>query len=231
MALLSLCAFPWVPPEPRATRVHLGIEAVTDFPLDVGARVWLEVPHRIRFAASFGAMPEPYIDAINHILLAANAYDSGGAALLHSSLESPLVFRLHLGWQPLRRHGLYLETGYGLLVLHAQADRATLYRAALGGTVPPDGATHVQYEAQANVHMVDFEVGWQWLFKRRITARVGVGLAAAVGATARFQLSAPLVTQPIERMLVGEAHSALVNDVRRYFFTPVFTFAVGWRFR
>src|SRR5262249_25062417 len=83
----------------------LGTEALPDFPVQIGGKVWVEAPYRIRLNTTLGYLPAGYVDAINGILVAAGAYNATTADLIAAALKSSFVFRLHAGWRPLPRRG------------------------------------------------------------------------------------------------------------------------------
>ena len=53
----------------------VGVEALTDFPLQAGVGLFTEVGHRVQFSSSIGLMPRVYLDAINDISMSAGWYD------------------------------------------------------------------------------------------------------------------------------------------------------------
>src|SRR5437868_4513066 len=88
---------------PQKSDYHLGVEALTDFPIDVGAKVWAEFPYRLRVNTSIGVLPGGYVDVINGILVAADAYTNSDADLIQTALKSSLIWRIHVGWRPFKR--------------------------------------------------------------------------------------------------------------------------------
>ena len=84
---------------------HLQIDALTDFPVDVGGKIALETPYRIQVTTTFGFLPSGYVDALNGILVAAGAYNQTTADLIAAAMQSSMVWRLHLGWRPWAKRG------------------------------------------------------------------------------------------------------------------------------
>src|SRR5262247_3624560 len=89
----------------QARKWHLGIEAMTDFPLSIGAQVWVEVPYRIRLTMSAGEMPDGYLNTINSIAVAAGAYNQSTADFITELLDRAATWRLQVGWRPFPRRG------------------------------------------------------------------------------------------------------------------------------
>lgn len=216
--------------EPPARRFQLGLEALTDFPIQVGGRLWIEVPHRIRFAATFGYLPGPYVDTINAFLVAVGAYDQDTAGLIKAALTQSLIVRLHGGWRPFRRRGAYFELGYGLAALGGGLTGSQAIAAVTGTTPPTDPNESRGYDVQSILHLLDIELGWQWPVWRGLTFRVALGAALTVWSnttvTPRFQPRLP----GLQEQFTSAAEQYLDNTYRSYVFTPTVTFAAGWRF-
>src|SRR5262249_50094702 len=156
---------------------NLGIEVLTDFPVQVGGKLWVEFPHRVRVSTSFGVLPRPYIDAINKTLVAADAYSQQEADLIKTALQSSLIWRLHIGWRPCRRRGLYFEVGYGLAAFGGGASSAQLISAATGVTVPPEVLSGQDYDVRSTLHMIDAEIGGQWVLRKGLMLETAIGFA------------------------------------------------------
>jgi hypothetical protein len=197
-----------------------GVEAVTDFPIDVGAKLWVEGPYRLRLSTSFGVLPGGYVDTINAILVSAGAYDQQTANLIHDSLKSSFVWRLHGGWRPFKTRGAYFEVGYGLVTLGGGISRPGTLSAALG--IPIDASQ--SYSITSFLHMVDIEVGWMWIFGRGITVRTALGCALTVGAETTVTASSHAQDD-----LARQTASYLDKEYTSYVFAPTLSVAIGWR--
>ena len=57
----------------RQPRISLGAEALSEFPMQVGGRVWVELPGRIRLSTTLGYLPGAYESAVNAALVGAGA--------------------------------------------------------------------------------------------------------------------------------------------------------------
>lgn len=216
--------------ESHAQRTQLGLEVLTDFPIQVGGRLWVEVPYRLRFAATFGYLPGPYVDTINAFLVAVKAYDQETANLIKAALSQSLIVRLHGGWRPFRRRGAYFELGYGLAALGGGLTGSQAI-AAVTGTAPPSDPNESRgYDVKSILHLLDIELGWQWPVWRGLTFRVALGAALTVWSnttvTPRFQPRLP----GLQEQFTSAAAQYLDNTYRSYVFTPTVSFAVGWRF-
>ena len=176
-------------------------------------------------------MPSGYADAINGVLVAAGAYDQTTADLIGAALKSSLIWRLHAGWRPFKKRGAYFELGYGLAALGGGLSSAEAIAAVTGQAVPTDAnAGQKGYNVASLLHMVDVDLGWQWIVSKGLTFRVGIGCALTVGAqttvTPNFQPRA----MAAQAKFTAAAASYLNETYTSYVFSPTITFAVGWRF-
>lgn len=224
----------WVREQRSTGAWHLNLEAVTDVPIDVGARLTLEMPYRLRISTSLGVMPGPYVDVINAIATSAGAYDESTATVIRGALERSLVSRTHLGWRPLRRYGWYFEAGYGLVTLGGTVTGRDVLIVTTGLSLPEGGrGDALEYDVTSTLHMIDIETGWRFLvWDDRIVLRLALGFAGTVSARTR---ATPLETLPSRasagaEVLAREAEAYLDDIYTSYVFTPVVTAGVGYRF-
>jgi hypothetical protein len=227
LAALLLAAFP----ASAAAEWHLGAEALTDYPVQVGGKIWLELPDRVRLSSSLGYMPDAYMRSVNTVLVDTNVYSQQTADLLLVATRSSLVWRTHAGWRPFSRHGLYGEVGYALVTLGGGATTAELITIATGAQLPPDnGPNQNGYTVSSTLHMVDVEIGWQWFVWKGLSLRAALGFAGTFAASTvvkpTFQ---PRMPGPNEAF--ARAASDYLNQLyTSYVDTPVATIAAGWRF-
>ncbi len=214
----------------RLENWHLGAEVLTDFPMQIGARVWVEFPHRLRLDTSFGGLPGPYVDVINDILVAANAYNQQTADLIKEALQSSLLWRIHFGWRPFKRRGFYFEGGYGLVALGGGATTAELITAVTGKPAPPDVNSSKGYNVTSLLHMIDLEIGWQWFVWRGLSLRAAAGFAGTVGAQTTVAPNFKPIAANAQQQFGRAAGAYLDNIYTSYVFVPVVSVAIGWRF-
>jgi hypothetical protein len=214
----------------KSTQIQLGVEVLTDFPVHVGGRIYVELPYRIRLSTTLGVLPGPYVDTINAILVSAGAYDQTTADLISAALKESLVFRLHGGWRPFKRRGAYFELGYGLIGLGGGLTGQQIIAAATGATPPADSSNSGGYDVRSILHMVDIELGWQWLVWRGITFRVAIGCALTAWSSTTVTPKSPSRFGAAQDRFAYAAAQYLDDTYRSYVFTPTITFATGWRF-
>jgi hypothetical protein len=213
--------------EAAERRWHLTLAAATSLPIDVGGRIALEGPYRLRLTTSLGFLPNAYVDMSNAILVAAGAYNQATAELIRSSIGSGLVWRIRLGWRPFARYGMYFEAGYGLVTLGGGASAGDLIASASGFTLPPGSGA--QYEVNSTLHMIDIELGWQWhVWQRRIMLAVAVGFLGTVGSSTSVT---PLTTSAFPALtnaFVRGSAAYLDNIYQSYVFTPTISLVSGY---
>lgn len=228
-ALVLAVALVAAPRPAAAADWHLHGEALTDVPILMGGRVTVEGPYRLRLATTLGAMPPFYVDLINAVGEQFDGYTEVTSALVSAALESSLVWRLHAGWRPFESLGLYAELGYGLVALGGGLSSEEVIAAATGGQ-PSQGAADRNYSIDAMLHMLDAEVGWEFVFWDALVLRASLGVAATLGS----QTSVTPQFEPTARRLVdaltAETERYLDDIFTTYVITPTLTIAIGYRF-
>lgn len=197
--------------------------------MSIGVRGQVEAPFRLRLSTTLGVMPGPYVGAINGFLVGVGAYNQATADLIREALATSLMWRTHLGYRPFRAHGLTVEAGYGLVALGGGASAAELITAMTGQAVP-DQADAKNFKIGSALHMLDVELGWEWVLFRHLFVRAAVGGAFTLGSsttiTPDFQPRAPRAIAIFTR--AGESY--LDDTYRSYVFTPVVSMWAGWAF-
>lgn len=212
-------------------RVLLGVEALAELPVQMGGRLWAELPGRIRISTTLGAMPGFYLSAINTALTAGGALDNRYAKLFGAAVEDVLVWRVSLGWRPSARRGVYFSMGYmlGLLdgflpihLLEVAADSPPLSIPGLDRY--RDGCT-----ASTSLHMVHLELGWQWSGRSGLSLRLALGAALTASSTTTVTAQGVADSHPEVTALLGRSAANIDELLSDHIFTPTITLAVGWQ--
>lgn len=211
---------------------HLNVEAVTNMPVDMGGRLMLEMPGRIRLATSFGVMPFFYADFVNAVGVGVGLYDQQTAAVLKGTLQNSFVWRVGLEWRPFEKAGFYLGAGYGLVVLNSKLSGASLAGMSLG--IPSSSLSLVNFQLNSMLHMMNGELGWEFNFLRVMSLRLAVGFIGTVASNTKIQaqVSSTVPTQ-IRTTITNGANTAASlfdNMYRSYIFSPTVSLALGFRF-
>jgi hypothetical protein len=211
---------------PIARKWHLGLEAMTDFPLTVGVQVWAELPYRIRLSTSVGELPDAYLQTINAIAVAAGVYNQSQANFLTELIDRATTWRFHVGWRPFKNRGAYFEVGPGIITIDKSLALGPVIELATGFPVPQEASVGFGYSVHTVVETFGGEVGWVWYPWRGLTLRVSLAFAAAVGAQVDITPNfASTIQQPFTRF--AEAYAE--DFIKKYFLIPTVGFAVGWK--
>jgi len=217
--------------EPSGYRLRL--EAGTDFPAAVGARLSTEFPHRLRVSTTLGALPTPYVDTINAVVVALDGYPQTTADLIRDALQNSLIWRIQAGWRPFAAHGFYADLGYGLVTLGGGATGDQIIAAATGQS-PTASTRGREYDIRSTLHMLTVEIGWEWsLWRDRISLRAAIGGAFTLGSLTsirpQFTTSGPAEARLVQAFTsFGEGY--LDGIYTSYVHTPVLSVAGGYRF-
>jgi hypothetical protein len=225
------------PPQPTATSSaggsagedggwHGTVGVGTDFPVAVGGRFVLESPYRLRLSTSVGFMPGPYVDAINATVVGLGGYDQRTADLVRAALQSALVWRTHLGVRAWR--GLYVEAGYGLVVLGGAAAGSDLIAAVTGQTLPASEGTGRPFKIDATLHMADVEVGYDFHLSRRWQVRAAIGGAFTFAASTHIEPGYLPVSSQLVNQFSRDAEAYLQDVFTSYGFTPVASVSLAY---
>lgn len=211
---------------------HLSLEAGTDFPLAVVARLTAELPRRIRLGTAVGSLPGPYVDAINGVVVSLDGYPQETADLVRAALQSSLVWRLQAGWRPFASRGFYADLGYCLVTLGGGATGDQIIAAATGQSLSSSTRGR-EYDMQSTLHVFTVEIGWQWLLWRdRLSLRAAVGGAFTVGASTAIapQFSTTGLQERAVQTFTDFGERYLDEIYTAYVHTPVLTVTAGYRF-
>lgn len=209
--------------EPDASPIRWYAEAATDVPIYVGARTELEIPHRLLLWTSLGVLPGPYIELIDDAAQAFGGYDDATSALVTSSLESSLVWRLHAGWRPFPREGFSVTVGYTLATLGGSTTGGEILQAALDLDAPPSGGA--QYDIQSTLHLVGVELGWRIRLWKAVHGRLALGFVGTVGTNTQVDTDGSRGSQ----RLAPELAAYLDGIYTQYVHTPYIGLSLGPR--
>ncbi len=220
------------PKSHQGRKYHLDIEAQTNLPLDVGARISAEFPHRLQLSTSLGGLPGGYVDIVNAAVVSAGGYDESDAEIVRDALQRALVWRTHVGWRITKRRGLYVQAGYGLVTLGGNAAGGDVLSLITGDDLLA-GQGNDLVELHSTLHMVDAEIGWQFLaLQGNLSIRTALGFAGTVGARTRASVQGGTRPPRVQAALEDAADfvEGYLDDIyTKYVFTPVITVGVGYR--
>ncbi|MBI5488447.1 MAG: hypothetical protein HY905_14030 [Deltaproteobacteria bacterium] len=211
---------------------RLGMEALTDLPLQAGGRWWVEAPYGFHLDTSLGSLPAGYVDLINSAVVGLGGYGEDTATLIASVVSSSLVWRVHVGWRPSAEWGFYFSGGYGMVAMDGEVGAGKLILAVLGQKIAegvPDA--NGSYGVSSTVHMIDAEIGYMWsMIDDHLTVRLALGFAGTVASETtiepRFKPEYPSAVAEATR----RSAEYLDGIYTKYLFLPVISVGVGYRY-
>ncbi len=217
-------------PGPRH-RVLLGAEALAELPLQMGGRVWAELPGRIRVGTTVGAMPGFYLSAINTALTSGGAMRTDEGKLIGAAVEQVLIWRLSLGWRPFSGRGFYFSAAYLLGLLEGFLPVHLLEVAAKAAPVEVPGLDRYKdgAAAETSLHMIHLELGWTWSAPPGLSLRLALGAALTASASTRVDATGTAADYPQVARLAGKAEINISDMLETHAFTPTISLAVGWQ--
>lgn len=220
-------------PAQRAAPWSLALEAGTNFPLDVGARVAIEVPGRLVLSGSLGYMPRQYADAINGTLVSFGAYDERTAEIIEAALRNSMVARAQLGWRPFASAGFYFSAGYGVVALGGGLSSAQTLAIITGEPLPADDGSETdpgELTAESTLHQVVGEIGWAFALAERLQLRTSVGGFYTFDANTRLSFRDRPVATTLASPLLALGERWLDDTYRQHVHSPVVTATLGYVF-
>ncbi len=208
------------------------VQLGSDFPLDVGGRVTVEGPYRLRATAAVGWMPPAYLDTINAFCTGVGWYDDTTALLIDTALQNALIARFHLGWRPFPKLGFQFELGYGFAGLGGGLSGSDAISAVTGEDLPEESDEPYTFLVKAAAHQFDVTLGWEWTIKRHFLIRADLGGVFTLGAQTDIEPDfepRPIVEGKIDAAeIAGEEY---INDtLTSYVHSPTIGLMIGWRF-
>jgi len=239
MAWAPFAAAEEPPPEPAEAvvseeaslpRWRMGIEAVTEFPVQVGGRIWGEFPGGVRLNTSLGYLPGAFAGSVSGVFEAAGAYDAATGEIVEGALGSSLVWRVGVGWRPFSSSGFFIGAGYTLASLKAETSMGEVAEAV----DVPETARYVSSQDSlrlaTTLHMVNAEIGWQWWLWEGLTIRAALGGLFTVGASTSLSTDAAVGNTAQGSAVLSIGESYVDETLTSYVFTPTLSLAVGWDF-
>lgn len=208
---------------------HLDVEALTDVPVHIGARVALEGPWRLRGALALGSLPEAYVDLINATSTSLDFYNQETADLIALVLKRSLVVRASLAWRPWETRGFYVEGGYSYVGLGGGASGQEVL-AALTGQELARASADRNYDINSTLHLLNLDVGWRWWLTDALSLRAAAGFIATVAANTQVKADFEPTNAQLNANFERGVADFLDDTYTSYVFSPTLTVAIGYRF-
>jgi len=207
---------------------NVTLETTTIMPYMIGAGISIDGPGGLLAKTSVGGTPLGLISLARKLIGNESLYDSDLADGLLERIETPLVWRLDLGWKPAKLGGFYISAGYGFIRLGAQVEARDLPSTV--GEAMPGLNDNSQAALSATLHMVNAEIGWEFRLGSHWRLRVAAGgsFTFDVGTTIRLTgISEENTAQA--NADANTAENVLKDTLFRFGRVPTISIALGYR--
>ena len=216
---------------------RVGVELLTDFPLDVGAGAVVVGPHGLRGRTSVGWLPSAYLALANDVAVELSSsypepYSEADAALVESALKDSLVWRIGAGWQPSAEHGFSIDVHYGLVTLGGGATTAEVVESTTGRDLSDRAAAVGTVEIDSTLHQLGFEASWTFGLEalvERSYLRLGLGAAFTVASSSAVRYAGRVRAASAVAAFEDYTEAYLDDVYTQYVHAPTLSVAVGWR--
>lgn len=213
-----------LPPPPKASRLGLQLEAATELPLFVGARLQLRLPARLHLGGGVGALPGGLLDMSSGVVTSVADLDEATSALIAQGLDDGWMGKAYLGWSPFVGEAFYLQVGYAYIGVDGGLSAADL--GLLGVDLPSLGVSG-NATFNAAMHAGEVELGFRWAVDD-VRIRLSIGLTAILAAESTVNLDTAGLSAPQIAALEGETGALIDDGLTRYGFIPTVGLGVGY---
>ncbi|GAB4298638.1 MAG: hypothetical protein Kow0090_14090 [Myxococcota bacterium] len=197
----------------------------TEAPVSLGGRGSFRFPYGIEAALGVGYMPGVYVDAINKLLVALNAYEETTAALIKDSIKNSLVLDVQLGWDPIEAGGFFFNFGFSMVTLGGSVGSTALIK-EVTGVENVKFIKEREIPVSTTLHNVTAHFGY------KVYILDDLSLALALGAFKTFD-STTSVNASFEGPRIEEALTGIddyMNEIYvKYVVTPTLSLWFGYR--
>lgn len=206
----------------------LSLEAVTNAPVDMGARVTLEAPFRARLSLGAGVVPRPYLKAVNRIVAAAGAYQERTADIVDGSFDDGSTWRAQVGFRPFAGYGFYIDGGYSRVRLSGNVYVADVAPSLGDLVIAGVSVRDAGYRVTMTMHLWLVEIGWQARVFDRLVLGAGLGVMGTVSARTRAEPDFEQGRSAVARALSRRATQTIDDAIETYGYLPTLTVRLGF---
>lgn len=205
------------------------VEGVTNAPVDIGGRLSLETPFRLRLSTGLGIVPGGYLGLINNAVEATGAYDELVAGLVNTGFDRGRVWRTQLGIRPFKNSGFYIDGGYARVSLAGSLFGSDVSSLANSIEIEGQNVGDAGYDLRSTIDMWLVEIGGQWTVADHLLVGFGVGVMGTVRARSRaipnFEAGQQVAVETISQTAVDDFDGQL----EKYGYVPTLTLRIGYR--
>ncbi len=204
------------------------LEAVTNAPVDIGGRVTIEAPFRVRLSMGFGAIPGAYVGLINDALATAGAYDGFVARSVDAAFNRGTSWRSQIGLRPFKNSGFYLDGGYAVITLQGRLSGSDVAAMAANFDVDTTGIDQGAYELETEVRMWAAEMGWQGQLNDGLVFGIGIGVLGTLSSKSLVRTSSEAGSSGPQGLATTAAVAFLDQQIETYGYLPTLTVRLGY---
>ncbi len=201
----------------------------TDFPLEVGGGLRLEMPYHLEVQGTVGFLPEGYSDVANDVGQQLGDYDDVTARLIDQTLQDALVFRGLVGWHPFGG-GFFVQLGYSHIGVTGEVNLRDLANSflpgsGLAGLLPGNPIV----DGDADIDQLQGLVGYEWELGGNLVVRGALGFVYTFGASTHIDVGGLDLPAPADE-LIHQGEEYVASIFTDYFHVPTATVEIGYRF-
>jgi hypothetical protein len=220
---------------------HFQLEAVSEFPVQIGAGFQAEFNSRIQFRTTIGVVPAAYLGIANDMLVGiSDEYSRREADLIENVLERSLMWRAFVGFRPFKDLGLYIQTGYSMVTLTGSTTNTALLVDLNEGRLTEEEEEELRnnfanetLDAQSTLHQWGVEIGYDWGITPHLRVRTALGWAYTFSSSSNVEAQFSADRARAQRIIenfenVGETY--IDESMQSSVHPPWLTLGIAYRF-
>jgi hypothetical protein len=220
---------------------HFQLEAVSEFPVQIGVGFQAEFNSRIQFRTTIGMVPAAYLGIANDMLVGiSDEYSRREAELIENVLERSLMWRAFVGFRPFKDLGLYIQTGYSMVTLTGSTTNTALLVDLNEGRLTEEEEEELRnnfanetLNAQSTLHQWGVEIGYDWGVTPHFRVRTALGWAYTFSSSSNVEAQFSADRARAQRIIetfenVGETY--IDESMQSSVHPPWLTLGIAYRF-
>ncbi|GEM_PF-740912 len=229
------------PPADARSAGHFQLEAVSEFPVQIGVGFQAEFQSRIQFRTTIGMVPAAYLGIANDMLVGiSDEYSRREADLIENVLERSLMWRAHVGFRPFKELGLYIQTGYSMVTLTGSTTNTGLLVDLNEGRLTEEEEEELRnnfadetLDAQSTLHQWGVEIGYDWGVTPHLRIRTALGWAYTFTSSSNVEAQFSADSARAQRIIknfenVGETY--IDESMQSSVHPPWLSLGIAYRF-
>ncbi len=170
----------------------LGLSAITEFPLMVGAGLSFETPIGLGARASVGYLPDVYLETVTNLVESnSDGFSNEEADLIQSALRSSLFYQFAAGWRVSfkERMSLWLGMGIAKMDLGGESTGSEIFTALFPDIpVVPALLSGVEAEIATEVSLASLSVFYEYRSFESVGLFAGLGYSVILDSDSSVKI-------------------------------------------